>query len=528
MALPAHAVASGDAPSAASAASPSSATPGTANLTAQFVAKDEGIAWIHGDVDAAFAQAKAQHRPLFLYWGAVWCPPCNQVKATLFNRRDFIARSRFFVPVYLDGDKPDAQRLGARFKVGGYPTMILFTPEGREITRLPGEVDADQYMRVLTLAMNGARPVKDILAAALSPEHSTARATLTAADWRMLAYYSWITDEGELVPESRTAATLARLALACPTDEADTAARLQLQALAAAATAKGVKPGDDPTATRKLLATLGDAKLVRANFDILTNYAGDIPVLVTPANSAARDKLIAAWDAALVSLAEDRGLSTADRLAVISARVDLARLKLGKDARLPEPLTALVRMQVAQADHETVDPYARQAVISGAAELLTEAGLSDESNALLTAELKRSHAPYYIMLGLAENAKRRNDITGALAWREKAYTAAEGPATRLQWGVGYVGALIDLTPADSARIEGMAARVIGELQPEPDSFYDRNRHSLERLGKKLKAWNRSRQHDATLQRLHVQMNGICAKLPAQDPSRTTCRSILSG
>ncbi len=68
------------------------------------------------------------NQPLFLYWGAVWCPPCNQVKATVFNRQGFIARSRFFVPVHLDGDSPSAQKLGARFKVRGYPTMILFRP----------------------------------------------------------------------------------------------------------------------------------------------------------------------------------------------------------------------------------------------------------------------------------------------------------------------------------------------------------------------------------------------------------------
>jgi thioredoxin-related protein len=119
-----------------------------------------GIAWQTGDVDAVFAAAKKDHTPVFLYWGAKWCPPCNQVTATIFNRQDFIERSRHFAPVYVDGDSPSAQRLGSRFKVSGYPTMILFTPDGSEITRLPGEVDADQYMRVLAMGMNGARPIR--------------------------------------------------------------------------------------------------------------------------------------------------------------------------------------------------------------------------------------------------------------------------------------------------------------------------------------------------------------------------------
>ena len=128
----------------------------------------DGIAWRKDDVDAAFAAAKADNKPLFLYWGAVWCPPCNQVKATIFNRQDFIDRSRHFVPVYIDGDSPHAQQLGARFHVSGYPTMILFQPDGKEIVRLPGEVDREQYMHALTMSMNGARPARETLAAALA------------------------------------------------------------------------------------------------------------------------------------------------------------------------------------------------------------------------------------------------------------------------------------------------------------------------------------------------------------------------
>src|SRR5664279_1132756 len=110
-----------------------------------------GIDWQKGDIDAAFATAKAANKPVFLYWGAVWCPPCNQIKATVFNRPDFVERSKGFIPVYLDGDTPGAQKLGSQFKVRGYPTTILFKPDGTELTRLPGEVDAVQYMQVLKM-----------------------------------------------------------------------------------------------------------------------------------------------------------------------------------------------------------------------------------------------------------------------------------------------------------------------------------------------------------------------------------------
>ena len=144
------------------------------------------IAWLpaasDADVDRAFAQARGERKPLLLYWGAKWCPPCNQLKATLFNRQDFIERSRAFVAVNVDGDLPGAQKLGRRFRVSGYPTLVLFSPQGAEITRLPGEADAPQVMQVLQLGLSGGRPAAAVLADARAGK------PLDANEWRLLAF----------------------------------------------------------------------------------------------------------------------------------------------------------------------------------------------------------------------------------------------------------------------------------------------------------------------------------------------------
>src|SRR6266853_5608946 len=219
------------APAFSAAAALAAFLAGPACATPDPAAGAPAIAWFPGDVDAAFSRALAEHKPLFLYWGASWCPPCNQVKATLFKRHDFIERSSQFIPVYLDGDQPSAQKLGERFRVRGYPTMILFSPDGAEITRLPGEIDPQQYLQVLSLGLGTGRSARATLRTALGDGASG----LTTADWTLLASYAWDTDEGQLVAPDRIASTLVALAKACPTRYLPSSDRLALRAIGATA-----------------------------------------------------------------------------------------------------------------------------------------------------------------------------------------------------------------------------------------------------------------------------------------------------
>ena len=115
-----------------------------------------------------------------------------------------------------------------------------------------------------------------------------------------------------------------------------------------------------------------------------------------------------------------------------------------------------VRAQVSRDDREIRDPYERQDVVTGASYVLRRAGLLGESDALLTANLSRSHSAYYLMAELADNARARGDSAAALRWYGQAFDKSVGPATRLQWGAMYVAALVDLAPQDGARIEKAA------------------------------------------------------------------------
>ena len=483
------------------------------------------VAWLNAagdaDIEKAFAQARAEKKPVLLYWGAKWCPPCNQLKATLFNRQDFIERSRSIVAVNIDGDLPGAQKLGARFKVGGYPTMVLMSPDGAEITRLPGEVDAPQVLQVLQLGLAGGRPVKAVL--------SDARAgkALSSNEWRMLAFYSWDTDESQLLPPAERPGVLAQLSKACPPAEADSATRLMLKALADSDDGKGVRPDDALRA--KVRGWLGDAALTRRQMDVVVNYAPELTKALTPDGGAPRKALVAAFEKALRRLEADATLSRGDRLSALLARVELARIELPKSERHPKiatPLLNEVRTHSARLDREITDGYERQAVISTAAHLLGQAGLWSESDALLKANLAKSHSPYYLMSHLGSNARKLGRKAEALDWYEQAWVKSEGPATRLQWGSSYVNALVELAPQDPARVEKAVSQMITEAGGDAGAFDGRSVRQLKRIGERLAAWNTDGRHDPLITRLKTQLDGVCGKMPAADAQRAVCDGIL--
>lgn len=507
----------------------------SSNATASTKAS-ASIAWVtpeKGDASAAFARARTENKPVFLFWTAKWCPPCNQVKSTIFTRADFIEASKSFVPLYIDGDSPGAQRLGAQYGVTGYPTSIVFAPDGREITRLPGEVEPAKYMRLMALGAKATRPVKQLLASALAGE------ALSADEWDLLTFYSWETDQDRVVAEKDRADTLQKLAQRAASLQPKVAARLQLKALAIAA-ARAAREKTNASASEQSIAhaqltrLLAEASSVRENFDVLSWRAGDLTRYASEAGSARRTSLQSNFNAALEAVIKNSQSTHADRLAAMVGKMRLAKLdmpeaKAGETSAAPKYPAALVaqaRDVVKAADTQTADRMTRQATMSVAAFVLSEVGLLDESDALLKAELSKAISPHYYLSDLSENAKKRGDKAATIAYAQQAYERGEGSATRLQWGGLYVRALLADAPQDTAKIVSATKLVLNEAQSAPDAFYERSLRSLERVGTALDQWATTDARRAAFATLRTDLDRICEKLPANDPAVASCRGAF--
>jgi thiol:disulfide interchange protein len=116
-------------------------TVGVASLTAPAFANTlEG--W-STDLDKALADAKAGKKSVLVeFTGSDWCPPCIAMRKNVFSKKEFVqAASKNFILVELDFPKADKELadknkpLAEKYKIEGFPTVILLNSEGKEFDR---------------------------------------------------------------------------------------------------------------------------------------------------------------------------------------------------------------------------------------------------------------------------------------------------------------------------------------------------------------------------------------------------------
>jgi thioredoxin-related protein len=111
------------------------------------------------DLEKAFEKAKAEKKSVLVeFTGSDWCPPCIAMRKNVFSKKEFVdAASKKFVLVELDfpkGDKAVSEKnqpFAEKYKIEGFPTVILFNSEGKEFTRFfaSGHPKIDDFLKHL-------------------------------------------------------------------------------------------------------------------------------------------------------------------------------------------------------------------------------------------------------------------------------------------------------------------------------------------------------------------------------------------
>ena len=470
-----------------------------------------GIAWYPGDVASAFKLAAQEKKPVFLYWGAKWCPPCQQLKSSVFLRSDFIAKTRQFIAVYLDGDDPGAQKWGGTFHVLGYPTVVILRSDQREVTRLSGGMDLSLYADLLDVAQSDITPISDVLAKlAANP------ATLSRVECQRLAYYGWELADYSLEERTKIGTSLAAAAGGCVGATPVERARLTVIATSLSMSDKSVA---------QVSAILADPGIASAIVDALEGLDADFFAKVLAQGPAASEAFRRNWERTMDAAANDPQKIDADQLYAIGTKL-LVIKQFTAPARLSASLIDDARERVARALAKKSDPYVRGGLVNAASYVYAQLDDDAAEAALLHGEVLTSKTPYYYMVDLGELEEKLGHKLQALAWFESAYQESKGTATRFQWGDMYLSALLRMAPTDRQRIRRVAGAVIGDLDG-PNRIVARTRMHLEKLDGRLRLWNADHHYDADLREIRKRMQGVCAKLPVEDAGLTSCRNFLS-
>jgi thiol-disulfide isomerase/thioredoxin len=475
-------------------------------------ADGSGIAWYPGDVASAFKAAARDNKPVFLYWGARWCPPCQQLKSSVFLRSDFIAKTRQFVAVYLDGDDPGAQKWGETFHVLGYPTVVILRPDQREVTRLSGGMDLSLYADLLDVAQSDITPISEVLATL-----SASPAALTHVECQRLAYYGWELADYSAGERTKIGTALAAAAGSCPGATAVERARLTVIATSLSMSENSVA---------RVSAILAEPAIASALVDALEGLDADFFAKVLAQGPAASDSFRRNWERTMDGAANDPHRIDADQLYAVGTKL-LVIKQFTAPARLPDALALDARGRVSAALAKKSDPYVRGGLVNAASYVYAQLDDDAAEGALLHSEVLTSKTPYYYMVDLGELEEKLGHKPEALAWFERAYRESQGTATRFQWGDMYLSALLRMAPADRQRIRQVAAAVIGDLDG-PNRILARTRMHLEKLDGRLRQWNAEHHYDADLREIRKRMLGVCAKLPGEDAGLTSCQKFLSG
>jgi len=498
----------------------------------------DGIPWFDGTVEAALATAKAERRPVFLYWGAVWCPPCQVLKARLFPRPEFQARIAAMIPVYLDGDTERAQIWGEKLGTEGYPTVIVLDPDGKEIVRINALISVEEYIRTLTAALDATKPVDQLV----REVRESGVAALSAADLNLLAFYSWYQDRTSGLdlagrraffdtlwrdtPDERKVekARFLMLWLETANDSDDTTPVLELPAEERARREEAVK------------RVLADRELRNTNLDVVL-YGANAAGWLEPAPGAAREALVAAWNDATVAVENDEQLTAGERVAALYGALQLAQLDVPEGEEAPPADAALqerIRSRVRWAADTVTDEEELQGDINTMAGVLSRAGMVDDARQLLSDKGSATVAPYYYVswqASLEEDAGHGPEAVRLYreAWQGARAAGSAAGMTPLRWGATYLRKAMQLAPDDAAAIRTDGELILGDVLATSDAFAGGNWIRLQGIVKALDGWAKEQPARAEIAAaLRARIESSCSALAADgdDSPGARCAALV--
>ncbi|MFN8846194.1 MAG: thioredoxin family protein [Bdellovibrionales bacterium] len=451
------------------------------------------ISWHKGPVEDALKMAKTQKKPMILYWGASWCPPCEALKLNVFPNPEFIEATKNFVMIYLDGDNKDAQIWGEKFGATGYPSLIVLNENAVELQRLNSLMSAPELAKELLQAQQNSQNMDELLENILQEKTLD---KISPQSWTRLAKYRW---ENHPQWESRKEEFIAKFKLIVekiPSHFANEKnffdfiiLRYRLATL---------KPGEKldslvlDAGLELVNKIILDKKMTLTFFEDITFGAETFPRGFFPDPSENRIELIRFimnYRKALWELYKHKDLTLQQRGYVLAGISELSSFHHPEYPVLTSDEQKRLKDELLQTLNKSKSSQERVVVFNILPYIFKKLGKSDEARQLILKFQDKLGSKNLVYTQLANLDIDEGRLESALKWSEKAHATATGAATRSQWGQSYAQLLIEVSPKNHKQIWKVSQEIIDEGLSVKDGLSGRSARSLNRLKKNLISWS---------------------------------------
>lgn len=106
--------------------------------------------------EAAKKQALKEKKKVMIDFYTDWCGWCKVLdRKTYSDEAVGKTADANFISIKIDAEKGEGVALAKQYQISGYPTILFFTADGKEIDRVVGYQDASRFERSLSLAASG-------------------------------------------------------------------------------------------------------------------------------------------------------------------------------------------------------------------------------------------------------------------------------------------------------------------------------------------------------------------------------------
>ncbi|MFD2571746.1 thioredoxin family protein [Spirosoma soli] len=113
-----------------------------------------GIRFFTGSWTDVLAEAKRQHKPIYVDFHTTWCPPCRRMAREAFPNPQVGEKfNEHFVSYQVDAELGEGFTLARQYAVSSYPTALFITPEGELVHRAVGYGGVNAMLKQADMVM---------------------------------------------------------------------------------------------------------------------------------------------------------------------------------------------------------------------------------------------------------------------------------------------------------------------------------------------------------------------------------------